>query len=139
MDSPTSVKRFDPIGGVLFGRDASLPAMVLLMFGFFFLNYQQNQENKLAAEELKNEESSLARIRQARNERKHEMDAATRLDFKRKQLQYFRDEQESDARRRGRETMSPIQRQSTTKLNDRIVRLTQEVADLEVELQLRPK
>ena len=101
MDSSTSVRRSDPVGGILFGRDASLPALVVLCGFFFYLNYQRREEEQEEALELEAQAHNLAKIREARQSRRDEMDLPARLAFKRNQLAYFRgevDKGDGDAR-----------------------------------------
>ena len=89
MDAPSSARRSDPIGGVLFGRDASLPAMVLALGVFFYLNYQGSLEEAAEAQEVAAKASHDAKIREARVARRNELDAPARLAFKVKQLEHF--------------------------------------------------
>lgn len=116
---------FDPIGGVLFGRNASLPAMVVLLCGFVFFNYQQANADKREAAELRDERSHLARIKRERAERRSAVEAPQRLRFKAKQLAYFREQRRAAAEAPGGDP-APA-------LDARIARLEAEVAALEAE------
>ena len=116
---------FDPIGGVLFGRNASLPAMVVLLCGFVFFNYQQANADKREAAELRDERSHLARIKRERAERQRAVDAPSRLAFKEKQLAFFAEERRE---RRG----------DNATLDARIARLEGEVLGLRDEAARAP-
>ena len=115
----------DPIGGILFGRNASLPAMVLLLCGFVFFNYQEEEALKAQADELKNERTHLARIKRERAERQRAVDAPSRLAFKEKQLAFFAEERRE---RRG----------DSATLDARIARLEDEVRGLRDEAARAP-